>query len=247
MLLFLNFCFIFVVKDLTNSHQVLIYSLKPTAMKRIYVLILCALFTSSLMFAQTSEKEIKKDLKDNAIKSAQKEAKTLKKDGWKVPPGSIPMDKLLEDAWVKQLQTDENGNPKYLTADGNGVAETKTAAESQALEVAKLQLAGTLESNVASIVKINLANSQLSTADATSVTEVVQSSKSLIAQQMGYINPAFKIYRDLKDKKIEVQVRVFYEATQSLVIAKKAIKKELKEKLNKSDEEVDKLLKDNTK
>ncbi|MFA5727333.1 MAG: hypothetical protein WC886_06810, partial [Saccharofermentanaceae bacterium] len=65
--------------------------------------------------------------------------------------------------------------------------------------------------------------------------------------QMGYINPAFKLYRDLKDKKVEVQVRIFYETKQSLIIAKKAIRKELKEKLQKTDEQVDKLLLDNPK
>jgi hypothetical protein len=159
-------------------------------------------------------------------------------------PGELPMDKMIEQAWMKQLAEDENGIPKYITADGNAVAETKSAAEAQALEFAKLQLAGTLESNVASIVKGNLANVQESTADATSVTEIVQSSKNVIAQQMGYVNPAVKLYRDLKDKKIEVQIRVFYEAEQSLVIAKKAVRKELKDKLKKTDEELDKLLQD---
>jgi uncharacterized membrane protein len=64
---------------------------------------------------------------------------------------------------------------------------------------------------------------------------------------MGYINPAFKLYRDLKDKKVEVQVRIFYETKQSLIVAKKAIRKELKEKLQKTDEQVDKLLMDNPK
>jgi len=106
----------------------------------------------------------------------------------------------------------------------------------------KLTLAGMVETNIASIINANLANSQVSTKDATSVTEIVQSSKNIIAQQLGYVNPAFKIYRDLKDKKIEVQVRLFYESAQSLVIAKKAIKQELKDKLKKTDAEVNKLV-----
>ena len=70
----------------------------------------------------------------------------------------------------------------------------------------------------------------------------MQSSKNIIAQQLGFVDPAFKLYRDLKDKKIEVQVRLFYETAQSLVVAKKAVRKELKEKLKKTDEEVNKLL-----
>lgn len=211
-------------------------------MKKILLFLVCTTFAATSMFAQQTEKELKKDIKEKATKEAQKEAKTLAKQGWKTMPGELPMSKLVEDSWMKKMATDENGNPKYITADGNGVAETKSVAEAQAIEFAKLQLAGTIESNIASIVKGNLANSQESTTEATSVTEIVQSSKNIIAQQLGYINPAFKLYRDLKDKKIEVQVRIFYETAQSLAIAKKAIKKELKEKLKKTDEEVDKLL-----
>lgn len=210
-------------------------------MRKSVLFALCMMLTVGL-FAQQTDKELKSELKDKAIKEAQKEAKKLGKEGWKVNPGSLPLSKLIEQAWMKQVAEDEQGNLKYIAADGNGVAESKSVAEAQAIEFAKLQLAGTIESNIASMVKGNLANAQASTTDATSVTEIVQSSKNIIAQQMGYINPSFKIYRDLKDSKVEVQVRIFYETSQSWAIAKKAIRKELKDKLKKTDEEVDKLL-----
>ena len=213
-------------------------------MKKICILVLAMVFSTTLTTAQKTEKELKNHVKENASKQARQEAKSLTKQGWKTNPGAYPLDKLLEDSWMKQYQTDENGQPAYYTADGNGVAETKSVAEAQAIEMAKLQLAGLIESNIASIVKTNIANTQEASQDATSVNELVQSSKNIIAQQLGYVNPGFKIYRDLDNKKIEVQVRVFYEANQSLAIAKKAIRKELKEKLNKSDEQVDKLLQD---
>jgi len=213
-------------------------------MKKFYILPLAAMFIISVTAAQKTEKELKKDVKEKAIKEARKEAKNISKQGWKTNPGSLPLEKLVEDAWMKQYQTDENGQPSYIMADGNGVAETKSVAEAQAVEMGKLQLAGLIESNIASIVKGNLANAQESTQEATSVTEIIQSSKNIIAQQLGYINPNFKIYRDLKDKKIEVQIRIFYETKQSFAIAKKAIRKELKEKLKKTDEQVDKLLQD---
>jgi hypothetical protein len=213
-------------------------------MKKIFTLVVCALIASSLVFAQKTEKEMKKELKDKATKEAQKEAKKLTKEGWKVNPGSLPLDKMVEQAWMKQVAEDDQGKPMYLMADGNGVAESKTVAEAQAIETAKLQLAGTLESNIASLVKLNLGNTQISTQDAASVTEIVQSSKSVLAQQLGYIDPAFKIYRNLKENKIEVQVRLFYETKQTILVAKKAIRKDLKDKLNKTDQEVDKLLQD---
>jgi hypothetical protein len=227
--------------DTITNHSKLIQ------MKKTVLFTLVALFLASVTDAQQTEKELKKELKEKASKEARQEAKKLSKEGWKTMPGSLPLEKLVEDAWMKQVAEDEKGQPKYITADGNGVAESKSVAEAQALEFAKLQLAGTIESNIASIIKGNLANQQESTAEATSVTEIVQSSKNIIAQQMGYINPAFKIQRDLKDNKIEVQVRIFYETSQSFAIAKKAIRKELKDKLKKTDEEVDKLLQDTSK
>jgi len=213
-------------------------------MKKIFTIVVGVLFISAAVFAQKTDKELKTELKAKASKEAKKEAKSLSKQGWKTMPGELPLEKMVERAWMKQVAEDDNGVPVYIIADGNGVAESKTVAEAQALEFAKLQLAGTIESNIASMVKTNIGNEQLSTEDATSVTGIVQSSKNIIAQQMGYINPAYKLYRDLPEKKIEVQIRVFYEVKQSVAIAKKAIRKELKEKLKKTDEEVDKLLQD---
>ncbi|MBL7138574.1 MAG: hypothetical protein ISS17_07360 [Bacteroidales bacterium] len=216
-------------------------------MKKLFTLFTCAILMASLAIGQQTNKELKKELKDKALKEAKKEAKTLSKQGWKTMPGELPMEKMIEKSWMKKVAEDEKGVPIYITADGNGVAETKTAAETQALEFAKLQLAGTIETKIASIVNGNIANEQLSTEDAASITQIVQSSKNIIAQELGYIDPAFKLSRDLDDNKIEVQIRIFYEAEQSLAIAKKAIKRDLKEKLKKTDEEVEKLLRDNPK
>lgn len=213
-------------------------------MKKTVSMLLCALFTVSLAFSQMTDKEIKKELKDKAIKEAKQEAKLLSKQGWKTMPGELPMEKMIENAWMKQVAENDEGNPKYIKADGNAVAESKTVAEAQAQEFAKLQLAGMIETKVASIVTGNLANQQVSTEDATSITELVQSSKSVIAQELGFVDPAFKLYRDLKDQKIEVQTRIFYETKQSMAVAKKAIRRDLKDKLKKTDEEVDKLLKE---
>ena len=60
--------------------------------------------------------------------------------------------------------------------------------------------------------------------------------------QLGYVNPEFKLYRDLKDKKVEVQVRLFYDVKQSLEIAKKVIRKELKDKMKLNEQQLDKLV-----
>jgi hypothetical protein len=192
--------------------------------------------------AQQTNKELEKEIKDKAIKEARKESKRLKKEGWYVAPGSLPLDKLIENAWMKQYMVDEQGNARYITADGNAVAESKSVADMQSIELAKLQLAGLIQTNISSLVDANLGNAQLSTSDAASVTEVVQSAKNIIANELGYVNPFFKIYRDLDGDKIEAQVRLFYDVKQSLEIAKKVVRTELKEKLELNSEQLDKLM-----
>lgn len=213
-------------------------------MKKILLLVLIAgiVLPSVTLFAQQTEKQLKKEIKDRAIKEARKEAKKMKREGWYVPPGSLPLDKIIENAWMKQYAEDENGNPLYITADGNAVAESKTAGEMQAIEMGKLQLAGLIETNVSSLISGNIGNAQLSTEDAASVTEIVQSSKNIIATQLGYVNPFFKLHKNIGKDKIEVQVRLFYDVRQSLEIAKKVVRQEIKDKLKVNEEQLEKLM-----
>ncbi|MBN1184553.1 MAG: hypothetical protein JXB49_19830 [Bacteroidales bacterium] len=209
-------------------------------MKTIYSFLLIFVFVFSVN-AQQTERELTKEIKDKAVKEARKEAKQFEKDGWDVAPGSIPLAKVVENSWMKQYQTDEKGNPVYITADGNGVAQSQSVAEMQAIELAKLQLAGLVQTNITSIVEANIGNAQLAPDDAASVTEVVQASKNLITTELGYINPYFKIYRKINNN-VECQVRLFYDVKQSLEIAKKVVKKELKEKLEMNQEKIDQIM-----
>jgi uncharacterized protein YneF (UPF0154 family) len=131
----------------------------------------------------------------------------------------------------------------YQNLNGNGVGETKTAAEMQALTFAKLALASQVESNVNALISANLANQQLNNEDAASITQTISNSKELISAQLGYVEPAFKIYRiPANPKNTEVQMRIFYDVEQSLQIAKKVIQKELKDKLKVNEEQLNKMM-----
>lgn len=208
----------------------------------ISILMLGIMLPVANVSAQQTDKEITRELKTRAIKSARKESKRYKKEGWYVPPGSLPLDKILERSWEKQILTDDKGDQRYITADGNAVAETKTAAEMQSIEMGKLQLAGLIETNISSLISGNIGNAQLSTEEAASVTEVVQSAKNIIATKLGYVNPMFKLYKNIGKDKIEVQVRLFYDTKQSLEIAKEVVRKELKDKLKTNEETLNKLM-----
>jgi len=196
----------------------------------------------SFMLAQAPDKEIKREIQRKAIKEARKEAKRFKKQGFDVTPGSLPMEKQLEYTWIRLYQRDEQGQSVYLSADGNAVAETRTAAELQAIEAAKLNLAGQLETFIRAIIEANIANAQLNTEEATSVTEFLAGAKNVIVTTLGQVEPAFKIYRNLPNKNVEVNVKLLVNRDQVLLQAKKQVRDELKERLKGLQHKVDKLL-----
>jgi hypothetical protein len=210
-------------------------------MKKLIVIILSCLITVIATPQQTT-KELRKDLKDKAIREARKEARKMEKAGWSMAPGSIPLSKVLENSWMKQVMVDDNNNVKYIYADGNAVAETKSAAEMQAIELGKLQLAGLIQTNMSSLISANVGNAQLSTQEAASVTEVVQSAKNIIAMELGYVDPSFKLFKNIGKDKVEVQVRLFYDTKQSMEIAKKIVRQELKDKLKLNEEKLEKIM-----
>jgi hypothetical protein len=210
-------------------------------MKKAVALILCCLITCAAISQQNTNK-LERELKHKASKGARKEAKKLEKEGWQVTPGSLPLSKELENSWLKQVMVDENGKPKFINADGNAVAETKSAAEMQAIELGKLQLAGLIETNFGSLITANVGNAQLSTQEAASVTQIVQSAKNTIAMELGYVDPSFKLFREIGKDKVEIQVRLFYDVKQSMEIAKKVVREDLKEKLKINEEQLEKLM-----
>jgi hypothetical protein len=196
----------------------------------------------SFGFAQISDKQAKKEIQSKAVKQARKEAQKFKKQGYDVTPGSLPMEKQLEYTWIRLYQRDEKGQPLFLSADGNAVAQTRTAAEMQALEAAKLNLAGQLETFIRAIIEANIANAQLSTEEAASVTEFLTAAKNVIVTSISQVDPAFKIYRNLPNQHVEVNLKILVSRDQVMQEAKKRVREELRERLKGLQEKVDKLL-----
>ncbi len=209
------------------------------------VLFLClSMIIGSVSFSQTTTNEAKKEINKKAMKLARKEAKKLKKDGWDVAPGSLSLEKLLEKSYIKAELLNEKGNLKFIFADGNGVGQTKNAAELEALTVAKLALSSQIESSVNALLSANVANQQIDINDAESITQTLANSKELVAAQLGYVEPTFKIYRTAvgNSDNAEIQLRVFYDTEQSMQVAKKVIQQELKDKLKINEDQLNKMM-----
>lgn len=216
---------------------------KNTMKKIIFALtILMAVLIAMPVVAQQTEKEAGKALNKKAMKKARKEAKKFKKEGFFVPPGALPMDVQLENSWKKQLLVDEEGFPKFIVATGNSVAETQTAAKIQATETAKLELAGTISTNVAALIENNIANQQIDLEDATTVTKTVAASKNIIAQELGRVLPLFEVYKKIGKNNIEADIRLAYDSKTAYDIAKKVIRQSLEEQTEIMQEKLDKLM-----
>jgi len=90
-------------------------------------------------------KQSKAELNEKASKAARKEAKKLTKEGWQVSPGALPIEKQLDRSYLMQYEFDAEGYPKYFYGEAMSIAQNYDGAKMQALELAKLNLAGSIQ------------------------------------------------------------------------------------------------------
>lgn len=192
-------------------------------------------------FYISSAQNAKKELRIKIPKDVKQEAKSLEKEGFYVPPGALSIERQITNAWLKEQETDDYGYPKFVFGEARVVGETQIAAKTQAMQAAKLEIAGKLASEVAQIVESNISNAQLNTQDAASVTETTSAAKSIIAQKLGRVINVIEMYRD-KGKNVEVNLRIAYNNELAMDMAKETIRAELKDKSQKLGSEVDQLL-----
>ena len=188
-----------------------------------------------------NSKSIKKEVKKRAMRDARKEAKKLRKEGFKVAPGQLPMDKQIETTWIKRYESDDKGNKKWFVADARSVGETHSAAKMQAYEVAKVNLAGQIGTEIAGLIETTVANAQLNSEEAASVNETVATFKSIVGSKLGRTSTFFEADRSVC-KNSEVYVTVGYSYDSALEMAKDLIRKELKNKAKVQSEKIDKIL-----
>ena len=188
------------------------------------------------------EKMTTKELNSKATKAARKEAKRLKKQGWIVSPGALPMDKQLDRVYLMQYEYDENLYPKYIMAEAMSIGENYDGAKTQALELAKQNLAGQVQTEITALIENTVANKQLAANEAASITETVLASKNLISQALGRVMPVMECYRILKNGNKEVLVRLAYNSDMAREAAKNVVRKELENKGEKLHEQLDKVL-----
>lgn len=187
-------------------------------------------------------KATKSELNSKATKAARKEAKRLKKEGWVTSPGALPLEKQLDRSYTMQYEYDEDLFPKYIMGEAMSVGQNYDAAKMQALELAKQNLAGQIQTEITALIENTVANKQLEPEDATSVVQSINASKNLISQSIGRVLPVVETYRTLNNKNKEVLVRIAYNSDMAKTAVKQAVKKDLEKRGDDLHNKLDKLL-----
>ena len=166
----------------------------------------------------------------------------MKKEGWITVPGALPLDKQLDKSYMMQYEYDESMFPKYIMGEAMSIGENYDAAKMQALELAKQNLAGQIQTEVTALIDNTVANKQMAQEQATSITQSVMASKNLISQSIGRTIPVMEAYRVLAGKNKEVLVRIAYNAEMAKELVKKTIRENLEKKGDDLHNQLDKLL-----
>lgn len=185
----------------------------------------------------------KDQLKERASKSARNEAKRLKKQGWQVAPGALPMDKQLDRKYEMELELDiETGFPKFIKGEAISIGANYDAAKMQAMNLAKIELAGNISTEVAALIESRVANNQLGPDEAVSTAESVMGAKNMIAQSIGRTITALEVYRETSNRNKEVRVVLLYNSEMAKAAAKKAIREDMTKKADKLVDQLDDIL-----
>lgn len=221
-------------------------------MRKLFVCAFAFLCLTANVSAQTAKdirkerqeirKASKSELNEKATKTARKDAKKLKKEGWITVPGALPLEKQLDKSYMMQMEYDEDMYPKYLMGEAMSIGENYDAAKMQALELAKQNLAGQIQTEVTTLIENSVANEQLANEDATSVTQSIMGAKNLISQSIGRTIIVMECYRVKTNKNKEVLVRIAYNGAMAKAAAKRAIQDELKSKSDDLQKKLDQLL-----
>ena len=221
-------------------------------MKKMFVCTFAILCLSANIPAQTTKdvrkerqemrKASKNELNEKASKDARKEAKKLTKEGWVTVPGALPLEKQLDKSYMMQTEYDEDMYPKYLMGEAMSIGENYDAAKMQALELAKQNLAGLIQTEVTALVENSVANKQLGAEEAASLTQSIMGAKNLISQSISRTIIVMECYRVKSNKNKEVLVRIAYNGAMAKAAAKRAVQDELKDKSEEIHKKLDKIL-----
>ncbi len=136
--------------------------------------------------------------------SVERVAARLSRAGYQTLAGRLPLDEQLAEAWRYQRAKDGQGGPLYFVSSSKAKGRDFNVARMQAESLAKVQLAGLMQTRVGQLVTNQMEATGQYSHDA--ILRTVGSSKNLVTARLTQLVPLLEIYRDDPDGNVEVQV-----------------------------------------
>lgn len=206
------------------------------------------LLTSALLMicpdsvAKDAKKELKKDLTSRVEKDSRKTAKAYEKEGWKVMPGKLPLERQIQESRLAELETDENGAKLYLTGTHKATGGNYSAAKKIADSRAMTELAEQLNSRIDQIIKDNISNKDYGDNDIEVIDKFISVNKHLVSARLNQAIPVLSMFRDGQNNTCEVQVFYKIDAKSAIKETKKLYRSELTKESEELAKKLDNLL-----
>lgn len=197
------------------------------------------LFAALFMMFAVSASVNAQELSKANQKLLKKQVKEFKSDGWKTNPGQLPLETQLANSFKTQSEVDAMGYDVWIVGEGRSIGTIYDAARTQALTVAKGEIAQKLRTDMTSTIEQDLANEQLGGDDAESLakTIVAQQGRS-IDQTLSRPKTLMECFRKLPNGNTEVLIRCAISADTVSKLAKAAIQQARRDNLLKDIEKV---------
>ena len=197
--------------------------------------IFAALF---MLFAVSASVDAQELSKANQ-KLLKKQLKEFKADGWKVNPGQLPLETQLTRAFSEQSEVDAMGYEVWIVGEGRSTGSVYDAARTQAITVAKGEIAQKLRTDMTSTIEQDLANEQFGADEAESIAKTIVSQQGRsIDQQLNRPKTLMECSRKLANGNVEVLIRCAISADTVSKLAKAAIQQARRDNLLKDVEKV---------
>ena len=197
--------------------------------------IFAALFMLFALSASANAQELSKANQ----KLLKKQLKEFKTDGWKINPGQLPLETQLENSFKAQSEIDAMGYEVWIVGEGRSTGSIYEAARTQAITVAKGEIAQKLRTDMTSTIEQDLANEQFGADEAESIAKTIVSQQGRsIDQQLNRPKTLMECFRKLPNGNTEVLIRCAISSETVNKLAKAAIQQARRDNLIKDVERV---------
>lgn len=220
------------------------------------MMLLAAACVATAMQAQTASELAKQQMEQNSVyrkmldakptKSAKKQAKEFKKEGWRVTAGAKSLEQQITESQIygEALTVDENGSTikRYMIQAGMQTAGSYNAGFAAARTAAMVELASMLRTRIVAAMQYKLDNSQSQAITAVTIDKFNQRSKAIVDAELTRSILLLAMYRNTSNNLYEVQVRLAFDKKELAARLKRQMQKQLEAEGDELEELVDEVL-----